>query len=255
MELAILVVIAFVAGFVDAIAGGGGLLQVPGLALVLEGAPTADVFGTNKGSSIAGTAIATLRYARAGALPLRAIAPAALASLPAAYGGAMAVRSVDPTVLRPVVLALLVGVFAFTLARPEIGTVPDGTPPLRPAVAARRSIALGIALGFYDGFFGPGTGTFLVFGFVRGLRMDFLRATGAAKLVNLATNLAALVLFGFHGNVRWDFAVPMAAANVCGAMLGTRLALREGAPLVRKAFLGLVVVLLSKIAYDLVRGS
>lgn len=251
MELAVLIVVAFFAGFVDAIAGGGGLLQVPGLHIFMEGASVPDVFGTNKGSSIAGTAIATLRYARAGMLRLGPAAAAALISLPFSLFGAMTVRAVDPTILRPLVLVLLLAVFVFTLKRPALGEAAAG---VSESVARRRSLALGAGLGFYDGFFGPGAGTFLVFGFVRGLGMDFLRATASAKLVNLATNVAALALFATHGNVRWHLAVPMAAANVAGALLGTKLAMKQGAPLVRKALLGVVVVLLGKIAFDLLRS-
>lgn len=251
MELVILLAVAFAAGFVDAIAGGGGLIQVPGLYVVLADSPPADVFGTNKASSIAGTLVATIRYARAGQMPWREVAPAALVALPAAFGGAALVRALDPSVLRPIVLALLVGVFVFTLVKPSLG---DAKVELGAGAVRGRSLALGAVMGFYDGFFGPGTGTFLMFGFVRGLGLDFLRATSAAKLVNLATNLASLILFAMHGNVRWELGIPMAAANIGGALLGTRLALSRGAPLVRKVFVGVVGALLSKIAWDLVRG-
>lgn len=248
MELVSLALVAFFAGLVDAIAGGGGLLQVPGLQVFMQGAEIPDVFGTNKGSSIAGTAIATWRYARAGALRLGPAGAAAIVSLPCSYLGAMAVRAIDPTVLRPLVFALLFAVFVFTLRRPSLGDAAANVPA---ELARRRALMLGAVLGFYDGFFGPGTGTFLVFGFVRLLGMDFLRATAAAKLVNLATNVAALALFAMHGNVRWHLALPMAAANVVGAVVGTRLAMQQGAPLVRKVFLAVVIVLLGKLAFDL----
>jgi len=250
-ELLFLVAVAFAAGLIDAIAGGGGLVQVPGLYLALDNRPPADVFGTNKGSSIAGTAVATIRFIRAGMMPFREAAPAALAALPASALGAFTMTRLDPSVLRPIVLALLVGVFVFTLKRPDIG---DRNEAVAADTARTRSIAIGAALGFYDGFFGPGTGTFLVFAFVRLLGLDFLRATAAAKLVNLATNFAAIALFASRGHVLWSIAIPMAVANIGGAIVGTKLAIERGAPLVRKAFVTMAFAMLTKIAWDFARS-
>lgn len=250
-ELPFLIVVAFAAGLVDAIAGGGGLVQLPGLYVAFPERPPADVFGTNKGSSIAGTLVATIRFARAGVLPIRAAAPAALAALPASALGAYAMTRLDPGTLRPIVLALLVAVFVFTLRKPDLGA-PEPASEAPPDLL--RAVGIGAALGFYDGFFGPGTGTFLVFAFVRALHLDFLRATAAAKLVNLATNAAALVTFALHDHVILAAVVPMAAANIGGAVVGTRLALRDGAPIVRKVFVVVALGLMLRIAWDVVRS-
>lgn len=250
MELAALVLVAFAAGLIDSIAGGGGLLQVPGLYVVLGDGIPALVFGTNKGSSVAGTAVATLRYARAGTMPWREVSPAAVVALPFALAGAAAVSALSPSILRPVVLVMLFAVFVFTVRKPDVGRAAVEVPR---STAIVRSLALGASLGFYDGFFGPGTGAFLMFGFVRGLGLDFLRATAGAKLVNLVTNLASLALFALNGHVRWDLAIPMGAANIAGAVLGTKLAILKGAPLVRHSFIAVVVALLTKLAWDALR--
>ena len=154
--------------------------------------------------------------------------------------------------VRPLILVLLVAMFAYTLLKPDFGSLH------RPRHIGHRelaiALAMGAAIGFYDGFFGPGTGSFLIFLFIRFFGLDFLRASAASKVVNLATNLAALAFFVPSGKILFAAAVPMAAANVAGALTGTRLALRGGTPLIRRLFLVLVVVLIARMGWDILRA-
>ena len=251
LELAGLILAAFFAGFVDAVAGGGGLIQVPALLSALPEAPTATLFGTNKIASIFGSASATWRYLRRIAVPWALIAPAALAAFAFSFVGAASVAWFPPNVVRPVVFVMLVVVIAYTLAQAHMGL--EGGQRLLRGSERGWAIGFGALMGFYDGFFGPGTGSFLIFGLVRGFGMDFLRASASAKVVNLATNAAALTFFVPTGHVLWMVGLAMAVTNVLGAQLGSRLALRGGSAWVRRFFLGISIALVVKVGFDLFR--
>lgn len=248
-EYLLLGVAALFAGFVDAVAGGGGLVQLPALFAVLPESPAATLFGTNKAASIWGTATAASQYLRRVRLPRGPLVAALAAALGGAWLGARTVSLLPTELVRPAVLVLLVAVAVYTFRRRELGATHA------PRVTGQRAIAAGVCtgvgLGFYDGVFGPGTGAFLVFVFVRVFGYDFLHASAAAKFVNVATNAAALVFFVGHGHLLWPVAGLMAVCNVGGALLGSRLALRFGAPFVRRVFLGVVSVLIAKLALDL----
>ncbi len=239
---------AFVAGAVDAVVGGGGLIQIPALFAAQPGAAAATLFGTNKCASVFGTANAAWRYARQIAMPWATILPAAGAAFVFSYLGAAAVAWLPKAAVRPLILALLVGAALYTLRRKDFGQ------QHRPRHGGFREIAyatlLGAGIGFYDGFFGPGTGSFLIFLFVRGFGFDFLHASAAAKIVNVATNLAALAYFVPHGYLLPGLGLGMALANVAGSTAGTRLALRHGSAFVRRVFIGVVALLIVKFACD-----
>ena len=247
-ELSALLVAAFGAGLVDAVAGGGGLIQVPALFSVLPQEVPATIFGTNKGSSVFGTANAAWRYARRIALPWEIALPASAAAFAFSFAGAATVTWLPKEVVRPLILVLLVAVAAYTALRRDFG--------IAPATAPRRGLMpvllVGAVLGFYDGFFGPGMGSFLIFAFVRWFGLDFLRASAAAKIVNGSTNLAALAFFVPSGHVLWSVALAMAVFNVAGAQLGARLAIRRGSGFVRGVFLFVTVLLIAKFGYDTV---
>ncbi|WP_228276484.1 TSUP family transporter [Dechloromonas sp. H13] len=247
-----LVVAAFFAGAVDAVVGGGGLIQIPALFAVHPGESAATLFGTNKCASIVGTANATWRYARRVVMPWRTILPAAFAAFAFSYVGAAAVAWLPRDAVRPLILVLLVVAAVYTLKKKEFGEAH------RPAHSGHSELVyallLGGGIGFYDGFFGPGTGSFLIFLFVRYFGFDFLHASASAKVVNVATNLAALLYFVPNGHVLPLLAVAMAAANVAGSQAGTWLALRHGSRFVRRVFLVLVAVLIVKFAWDTARG-
>lgn len=247
-ELMAIALAAALAGFVDAIVGGGGLVLVPALFAVYPTALPATLLGTNKGGAVWGTAWASVQYARRVVLPWHALAPAMAAALAGSFVGAWAVTQVSADSLKRALPFLLAAMLAYTVARKELGR--HHAPRWqgrREAVAA--SLLAGV-LGFYDGFFGPGTGSLFVFLFVRLMGYDFLNASASAKLLNTATNAAALLLFTWKGHVWWHLALPIAVANVGGSLLGTRLALRHGAGFVRGMFIVVVAALILKTGFD-----
>jgi uncharacterized membrane protein YfcA len=248
VDLILLLASALFAGFVDAVAGGGGLIQVPTLLMALPVEPPATVFGTNKLASIFGTGNAALRYAQRISLPWGIALPAAATAFLFSFSGAMAVAWLPKGVVRPLVLGLLVLVMAYTVVKPDFGVV--SAYRLAPRLERRWALLVGAVLGFYDGFFGPGAGSFLIFAFVRFFRLDFLHASSAAKVVNFATNAAALVYFIPSGHVLWLTGLAMAVFNIAGALLGARLALHHGSSFVRWVFIVVVSMLIVRLGYD-----
>ena len=248
MELLLVSAASLLAGFVDSIVGGGGLILVPAMFAVCPHTHPATLFGINKGAAVLGTAAATVQYARRVDMPWRALLPAAAMAFAGAMAGAWTVTVVSPDFLRRALPFVLGAVLLYTLARKDLGHAHD------PAFAGRRLTAaaclMGVVIGFYDGFFGPGTGSFFVFLFVRLLGYDFLHASATAKLMNLLTNIAAIALFVGKGHFWWQVAAVMAVTNVAGSLLGTRLALKHGAGFVRGVFVIVVGVLILKTAWD-----
>lgn len=242
---------AGLAGFVDAIVGGGGLILLPTLFAVHPSALPATLFGTNKAVAIGGTAWACSQYARRVTMNWGTLAPAAVTALLASFAGAWLVTMVPATGLRKALPLVLLVVLLYTLWRKDLGRV--HAPHLSPRREALRGSAIGAGIGFYDGFFGPGTGSFFVFLLVRGLGYDFLHASAGAKLLNTATNLAAIALFAAKGHVWWHVAAVMAVANVIGSLLGARLALRHGAGFVRGIFIAVVSLLILRTGWDALR--
>ncbi|MCX7165890.1 MAG: TSUP family transporter [Rhodocyclales bacterium] len=247
-DLIMLLAAALFAGFVDAVAGGGGLIQVPALLVALPAESSATVFGTNKLASIFGTGNAALRYARRISLPWGIALPAAAAAFVFSFVGAMAVTWLPKGVVRPLVLGMLVLVLAYTVVKPDFGGVSGSRLALRQE--RPQALLMGAVLGFYDGFFGPGAGSFMIFGFVHWFRLDFLHASSAAKVVNFATNAAALAYFVPSGHVLWVAGLGMAAFNIVGAVLGSRLALRHGSGFVRGVFIIVASLLIARLGYD-----
>jgi uncharacterized membrane protein YfcA len=248
MELTLAVLASGLAGFIDAIVGGGGLVLVPALFSLFPSAAPATLFGTNKAAAVWGTAWATAQYARRVRLPWLDMLPATLLAGLGSLAGAYAVTQIDPTALRRALPLVLAAVLVYTLVRKDLGR--HHTPHLSAGGERAAAGAIGAVIGLYDGFFGPGTGSFFVFLFVRVLGYDFLHASAVAKLLNTATNVAALVVFTWKGHVWWHLAVPMALANVAGSLLGARLALRRGAGFVRGVFIVVVGALILKTGVD-----
>ncbi len=248
MELLIVSLASLLAGFVDSIVGGGGLILVPALFATFPTAHPATLFGTNKGASVWGTAFATWQFSRRVEMRWAALLPAAGAGFVASFAGAWLVTVVSPDYLRKLLPLVLLAVLIYTVAKKDLGR--SHTPRFSGAAEQWVAASVGALIGFYDGFFGPGTGSFLVFLFVRLLGYDFLSASASAKLVNTATNLAALLLFVAKGHIWWHFVVAMALANVVGSLLGTRLALKHGTGFVRVFFMLVVSALILKTGYD-----
>ena len=242
--------VAFVAGLIDAIAGGGGLLTVP--ALMATGLPTAVpngtqlVFGTNKGAAVWGSGAALLRFARAKLIHGQKVLPLFVLGFTGSLGGALLLTVLDAKVLKPLVLVLLVvaGVVV-AFVRP----VPSSLQP--PANAMLKAGLLALLIGGYDGFFGPGTGTFLIIGFVMLLHLSLQEATANAKVVNFASNLAAMLLLALKGLVLWKVSLPMALGQFAGGTLGAHLAVKGGNVLVKRVVLLVVLALVLKLANDL----
>ena len=248
MELLFVACASLLAGFVDSIVGGGGLVLVPALFAAFASAHPATLLGVNKSASLWGTAVATVQYARRVHMPWRTLLPAGLVALASSFAGAWLVTVVSPEFLRKVLPFVLLAVLAYTLMKKELGR--EHAPRLRGWREAAVASAIGLVLGFYDGFFGPGAGSLLVFLFVRLLGYDFLHASASAKLLNSCSNLAALSLFAFKGHIWWHYALALALANVIGSLLGARLALKHGSGFVRAVFVLVVSALILRTAYD-----
>ena len=244
----LLCLFALLAGALDAVVGGGGLVQLPALLVVLPQAPVVALLGTNKLASVVGTASAAVTYNRRTPVDRRTAAVMAGAAFLGSGAGALLASRVDGDVLKPVVLVALVAVLAYTLRTPGLGEVER----LRLSAGGQRAVAVvgGAGIGFYDGLVGPGTGSFLVFLLVGAVGLSFLHASATSKVVNTMTNLAALLLFAAGGHVLWVLGAAMAVANLLGSQLGTRLALRHGSAWVRRVFLVVVGALVLRLAWD-----
>jgi uncharacterized membrane protein YfcA len=242
-----LILAAFSAGLVDAIAGGGGLIQLPALLIGLPQASTVEVLGTNKVASIFGTSASALTYRRS--VKTDAIFLATMA-LPAFFGsvlGALSASLIPTQSMRPIVFSLLVAVAIYTWRKPDLGSIEI----LRHQKNKRFLISAvaGLVIGFYDGIFGPGTGSFLMLTLIY-LGFAFLSASAIAKVVNVSTNLGAIMVFGINGAILWQVALVLAIANIVGGLLGARLAIRGGSTLIRKVFLFVTIALIIKVGID-----
>jgi uncharacterized protein len=251
-EVPVLCAFAFLAGLVDAVAGGGGLIQVPALFAIFPSLSPSILLGTNKFSAITGTTIATLRYSWSVPIQWRSVLPAAGVAGLGALAGAKTVTLIDPVVLRPLLLLMLSVMAIYTLTRPKFGEKPEVLAPL--GQEGGSFYAVTAVFGFYDGFFGPGAGSVMMFVLVRLFGHDFLSAAATTKVLNLATNFGALVLFMMTGNVLYAIALPMAAFNVAGGFLGAHLAIRSGSRFIRTVFLVVVLALIGKVFFDLLKS-
>jgi uncharacterized membrane protein YfcA len=247
----LLALASFGAGLVDAIGGGGGLITLP--ALLAAGFPPHLALGTNKGQAVFGTATAFWTFWRRGGID-RPRAPAAfVAGFIGSAAGALAILQVPSEPMRPLVIGLLIVAAAFVLLRRNLIARAAPPAPAAPGRVRLAVVAIGVGLGAYDGFFGPGTGSMLIIAFAAVLGDGLTRASGNAKVVNLASNLAAVFLFAARASIEWAVVFPMAAANMLGAAVGARLALRGGDRFVRAAVLLAVAGAVLKLSLDLRR--
>lgn len=244
---------AFLAGALDAMVGGGGLIQLPATVLLLPpGMPAVVALGTSKLASLCGTAVAAVTYYRRMPPDPAVVTPLTTAAFAGSYLGARLATAMPSESLEPVIMLLLIAVAVFTWRRPEVGSTSRARLASRAQLVA--AAVLGAAIGAYDGFFGPGTGTFLILGLITVVGLDFLQASAAAKIANTATNLAALLVFAAAGAVLWPEGAVMAAANVGGSVVGARVALRYGNRLVRTIFLAVVTALIARLGFDVLLG-
>jgi uncharacterized protein len=252
VEIYFLCLFAFLAGLVDSVVGGGGLIQLPALLIFLppaQASSLAAVFGTNKLSSICGTAAAAVQYSRRVRINWRSILPAGLAAFVFSFFGARTVSLIHPQALKPLILFLLVAVAIYTYWRKDFGNL--HAPQFTAHRERQFGILVGIVIGFYDGFFGPGTGSFLIFIFIGLFGFDFLAASASAKVINFATNLSAVACFAATQQVYYEFAVPMGCCNLLGALTGSRLAILKGNAFVRGFFLVIVAAMILRLGWEM----
>lgn len=245
--LLLVLLAAFTAGWVDAVVGGGGLVQLPALLLV-PGLSPVQALATNKLASIFGTTTSAVTYHRRVRPDLRTALPMAAVALASSFVGASVAAALPAGVFKPVIVVALVAIAAFTVLRPSLGEVTA----LRHSGRRHHGVAaaVGAGIGFYDGILGPGTGSFLVFAMVSMLGYDFLNASAKAKIVNVATNLGALIFFVPYGAVLWGLGLVLGAANMLGGYLGSRTATARGSRFIRVVFLVVVTALIGRLGSD-----
>ena len=236
---------SFFAGFIDSIAGGGGLIQLPALLIGLPKSETAEVLGTNKLSAVFGTTTAAALYRKQIKPDPKVLIAMGVPAFVGSAGGAVLASKIPTSSMRPMVLVLLIVVAIYTWFKPDLGKFEN----LRHLPKRRVQIAAfaGIVIGFYDGIFGPGTGSFLMLILVASLGYAFITASAIAKVVNVATNVGAIMVFGINGAVIWQIGIILGIANISGAVIGARLAIKGGSTLVRKVFLIVTVALIVKV--------
>jgi uncharacterized membrane protein YfcA len=248
LTLSLLCLCAFLAGFIDSIVGGGGLILLPAVLVIHPELSLATALGTTKATSIWGTLTATIQYSRQIAIPWPVMIPSALSAFIFSLLGAYVVTLVSGVGLKPLILIVLLLVAIYTFVKKDFGKIHAP----RRSVSTQRWIGLvaGAGLGFYDGFLGPGTGSFLIFVFIALMGFSFLAASASAKLINLSSNIAAVILFASTNNIAYHLAIPMALCSVLGAFLGSRLAILKGSGFVRILFLIVVIAVMTRLGYD-----
>lgn len=249
--IVLLCVVAAAAGWVDAVSGGGGLLQLPALLLAVPADSPALALGTNKLSSILGTSAAAISYGRVERPRLSTALPMAGAAFAGAAVGAIVAINLPASVFRPVILVALIVVWLFVAFRRRFGLVPREVSRRRHLVTA---VVGGLVIGIYDGAIGPGTGSFLIVLLVAALGYTFLQASATAKIVNVGTNAASLIVFGLSGAVMWGVGLLMGVCNIAGAIVGARMAMARGSEFVRVVLLAVMAVLIVVLAVQIVRG-
>jgi len=247
-EIIFLCLAAFAAGFIDAIVGGGGLVQTPAGLVLLPHLPVATVIGTLKIPAFSGTALASIQYMQKVKINWKLVGVMTAIAFCAAVGGSFLLSRANNFFMKPILLVILVVVAIYTYSKKNFGThtEKDHTPNQQ----LFYSIIASLILGFYDGFIGPGTGSFLVLAFITLLGFDFLKASAHAKMVNLATNLGSIIFFAGTGRIIFAIAIPMAICNAIGGTLGARLAIVKGNRFIRVFFLIIVVGTILRFAYD-----
>ena len=247
-ELILLCIVSFFAGFIDSIVGGGGLLQTPAMLIILPQYPIATLLGTTKIPSLTGTSFAAFKYSRNVRIDWKLLIPIIFVAFWGATLGAYCITLISAESIKPVILALLIGIAIYTYSQKSFGLHQEKDLSFNKQLII--GLAFGFIIGFYDGLIGPGTGTFLLLAFITFLGNDFLRSSANAKYVNVGTNIAALVYFAQSGHILYEFAIPMAVFNLFGSFLGIKLALLRGNKFIRIFFLCVVSATILRFAWD-----
>jgi uncharacterized membrane protein YfcA len=247
--LLLLCVASFFAGFVDAIVGGGGLIQTPVALILMPNLAVSTIIGSLKIPAFSGTSFAAFQYIKQVKLDWKLLASMAIVAFAAAFFGSMLLTQVSNDFMKPVLFFVLIGLAVYTFFKRDFGQKQYRHISKKRGVV--YAMILSVLIGFYDGFIGPGTGSFLVLGFVALLGFDFLNASANAKIVNLATNFGSICLFVSKGKIMWSFAIPMAFCNALGGWLGAKLAIAKGNQFIRYFFLVIVIGTLLRFGYDI----
>lgn len=248
-EIIILCIAAFAAGFIDSIVGGGGLVQTPAVLVTLPHYPVATLLGTTKIPSFTGTSIAAYQYAKKIKLQWKLVLAMCAIALIAAIAGSYTVTIISNQYMKPVIFCVLIVVAVYTYTKKNFGTAVEKD--IHPKHELLYGALFALAIGFYDGFIGPGAGSFLVLFFIGALGFDFLKASAHAKFVNLATNIGSIIYFGGSGHILYQYAIPMAVFNVSGSFIGSRLAIAKGNTFIRVFFLLVVAGTIIRFGYDI----
>lgn len=244
--------IAFLAGCLDAIVGGGGLLQFPALLINLPHTPIATILGTNKISGFSGTLTAAIGYAKKVTFNYKLIVVISFFTLIGAFVGAKLVNHISPLVFKPIILVVLIAIAFYTFLKKDFGTLKTKTVTLKNQYIFGS--VMGLTVGFYDGLIGPGTGSFLVLGCITLLGFQFLEASAYAKIINCFSNISSLFVFVSAGNFILPIALLMAVFNIAGSILGTKLALKKGNVFIKKVFLVVVCLMIIRFGYDVLKN-
>ena len=249
LTLIFLCLFAFTAGFVDAIAGGGGLIQTPAALILLPNFPVASVIGTLKIPAFSGTALAVMQYLKKVIIHWRLISVMCVTAFLSAFAGSATLSALGNRFMKPMIFFILLMVTIYTFTKKDFGIQQKKIAVVNhPFVLA---LTISVVIGFYDGFVGPGAGSFLVLAFISLLGFDFLHASANAKLINLSTNLGSILLFLIKGSIIWGIAIPMAFSNGLGGLLGAQFAIAKGNKFIRTFFLIMVTATLLRFGYDL----
>lgn len=252
VTLLFLCVFAFIAGLVDAIAGGGGLIQTPASLILLPQLQVSKVIGSLKIPAFTGTCFATIQYLKNVSFNWKRFSLMGITAFLAAFGGSEALTLVSNRYMKPVILVVLILVAIFTYTKKNFGQ--HKTKHLTHQQELVYSFLISLVIGFYDGFIGPGAGSFLVLSFITFMGMDFLHASANAKLVNLSTNAGSIVLFLLKGSIIWTIALPMAVCNGVGGIIGAKLAITKGNQFIRIFFIIMITATLIRFGYDVLIG-
>ena len=246
--LVLLCIAAFLAGFVDAIVGGGGLIQTPMGLILLPNLPVANVVGSLKIPSFSGTFFAALQYLEKIEMNWKLLLIMMTLAIPSAFAGSTLLTHVSNDFMKPLLLVILSLLVVYTFAKKNFGQHTDKSHSSAQQIL--YAVLISFFIGFYDGFIGPGTGSFLVLAFITLLGFDFLQASANAKMVNLATNFGSITLFVIKGKIIWSIAIPMAICNAAGGFIGAKLAISKGNKFIRIFFLIVVIGTLIRFGYD-----
>ncbi|MES2544362.1 MAG: TSUP family transporter [Bacteroidota bacterium] len=246
--LILLCLAAFLAGFVDAIVGGGGLIQTPMGLILLPNLPVANVIGSLKIPSFSGTMFAAIQYLKKVEMNWKLLIIMMALAVPSAFLGSTLLTHVSNDFMKPLLLVILSFLVVYTYAKKNFGQHTDKSHSQTKQIL--YAVLISFIIGFYDGFIGPGTGSFFVLAFITLLGFDFLHASANAKMVNLATNFGSICLFVIKGKILWEIAIPMAICNAIGGFIGAKLAINKGNNFIRVFFLIVVIGTLIRFGYD-----